>query len=305
MPVAGYPALTDVGAWRGHGLPIPPLLGSGAEPYGGWPTTRRQIAGVGRRAAGARDRRGARGRPARALLRRARGAARAARSRRRESGAVSVQHFVDNVLNPGVAGDVAVPRGGVRRAGRPVPVAVAAPRRRRGAATGRGGARRRPSAAPPSGGSTGPTPSPPRFVRDVVDLVRARPDARSACGRRPPSRARCAPGDGYVVGWKSADDARRLAGLGLRRRRRAGAEAYYLDMAADADWWSPGTSWAGHSLARRRRARSTSPPAGRRRSAPACSASRPACGPSTSTTDRRSRACCSLDWRPSPTRRGP
>ena len=26
---------TEVGAWRGRGLPIPPLLGSGAEPYGG------------------------------------------------------------------------------------------------------------------------------------------------------------------------------------------------------------------------------------------------------------------------------
>ena len=30
VPIDGYPALTDVGAWRGHGLAIPPLLGSGA-----------------------------------------------------------------------------------------------------------------------------------------------------------------------------------------------------------------------------------------------------------------------------------
>jgi len=31
-----YPALTSVGAWRGHGLSIPALLGSGAAPQGGY-----------------------------------------------------------------------------------------------------------------------------------------------------------------------------------------------------------------------------------------------------------------------------
>ena len=36
IPIAAYPALTGVGAWRGHGRPIPPLLGSSAEPTGGW-----------------------------------------------------------------------------------------------------------------------------------------------------------------------------------------------------------------------------------------------------------------------------
>ena len=36
VEIDACPALTSVGAWRGHGLPIPPLLGSGAEVYGGF-----------------------------------------------------------------------------------------------------------------------------------------------------------------------------------------------------------------------------------------------------------------------------
>ena len=33
--VPGYPELAEIAAWRGHGLAIPPLLGSGPRPYGG------------------------------------------------------------------------------------------------------------------------------------------------------------------------------------------------------------------------------------------------------------------------------
>jgi hexosaminidase len=38
VEIDAYPALTSIGAWRGHGLPIPPLLGSGAQTYGGFYT---------------------------------------------------------------------------------------------------------------------------------------------------------------------------------------------------------------------------------------------------------------------------
>jgi hexosaminidase len=38
VEIDAYPALTRIGAWRGHGLPIPPLLGSGAQTYGGFYT---------------------------------------------------------------------------------------------------------------------------------------------------------------------------------------------------------------------------------------------------------------------------
>lgn len=36
LEIDAYPALTTIGAWRGHGLAIPPLLGSGPEPQGGY-----------------------------------------------------------------------------------------------------------------------------------------------------------------------------------------------------------------------------------------------------------------------------
>ncbi len=50
IPIAAYPALTAIGAWRGHGLPIPPQNGSSADAYGGCYThddIRRWIAKAG------------------------------------------------------------------------------------------------------------------------------------------------------------------------------------------------------------------------------------------------------------------
>ncbi|KQV21617.1 beta-N-acetylhexosaminidase [Rhizobium sp. Root1203] len=38
VEIEAYPALTEIGAWRGHGLAVPPLLGSGPERTGGYYT---------------------------------------------------------------------------------------------------------------------------------------------------------------------------------------------------------------------------------------------------------------------------
>ena len=38
VEIDAYPQLTEIGAWRGHGLPIPSLLGSGAQKTGGYYT---------------------------------------------------------------------------------------------------------------------------------------------------------------------------------------------------------------------------------------------------------------------------
>jgi hexosaminidase len=38
VEIDAYPALTEIGAWRGHGLKIPPLLGSGPQVSGGYYT---------------------------------------------------------------------------------------------------------------------------------------------------------------------------------------------------------------------------------------------------------------------------
>lgn len=38
IEINAYPELTQTAAWRGHGLPVPPLLGSGPQPTGGYYT---------------------------------------------------------------------------------------------------------------------------------------------------------------------------------------------------------------------------------------------------------------------------
>ena len=51
IEIDAYPELTEIGAWRGHGLPIPPLLGSGATRTGGYYTKPeiREIVAVAKR----------------------------------------------------------------------------------------------------------------------------------------------------------------------------------------------------------------------------------------------------------------
>ena len=83
-------------------------------------------------------------------------------------------------------------------------------------------------------------------MAEIIELVAH--DDRPAGGGLARGRRSGAlqPGDGYVVGWKSADDCRRLA-AGGHTVVVSPAEVYYLDMAADTAWDSPGTNWAGHS----------------------------------------------------------
>ena len=303
MPVAAYPALTDVGAWRGHGLAIPPLLGSGPAPFGGSYTARR------RSPAGSSGRR----RPASMIVPEvdlpghcfaALAAVPALRDPRRPQRRGQRAVVRRQRAQPGRRRDPAVPRGGRRRARRPVPVAVAARRRRRGArrrvvglagrASGYAADAWRQRVAGHRRGVHG---------RDHRARRGRRRAGRSGCGRRPPSPARCAPGDGYVVGWKSAADCRRLAAAG-HAVVASPAERYYLDMAADPAWDAPGTSWAGHSSLGRRRGLRRRPRGGRRRAGRPRSASRPASGPSTPPTARPSNACCSPASTPSPPRPG-
>jgi hexosaminidase len=234
VPVDGYPALTEVGAWRGDGLPIPPLLGSGSEPYGG-AYTREEIAGWVAAAGEAGvvlvpevDL------PGHCF------AALAAYPDLADpddtSGAVSVQWFVDNVLNPGVAG------------WRPFVEAVfgsladlfPSPWLHAGGDELPPGAWRQSPAAQRAGmDGTG-------FLRDIVELIVSTTGRRIGVWQEAAEAGAVRPDDGYVVGWKSAGDCRRLAADGFQVVA-APAEVYYLDMAADAEWHTPGMSWAGHS----------------------------------------------------------
>jgi hexosaminidase len=241
FPVAGYPALAEVGAWRGYGLAIPPLLGSGPEPYGG-AYTARDIQGWVERA-------------------RALGieivpevdlpghcfAALAAVPELRDpadaSAAASVQHFVDNVLVPGlpstgpfleaVFGALAelFPGPWLHLGGDEVPPGAWA-----GSPAAGAFARER--------GVDGTDAIASAFMADVIRLVRTTTGRRVGVWQEAAESGALRPDDGYVVGWRSSADCRRLAAAGYDVVA-APAEVYYLDMALDGEWASPGASWAG------------------------------------------------------------
>ena len=224
VPVDGYPALTDVGAWRGHDLPIPPLLGSGSEPYGG-AYAREEIIGW----VEAADEAGVvlvpevdvPGHCFAALA-----AVPELADPDDRSGAVSVQWFEDNVLNPSVPG------------WRPFVEAVFGSL-----------ADLFPSPWLHAGGDElplGAVADPAGFLREIVELIVATTGRQVGVWQEAAEAGALGPDDGYVVGWKSAADCRRLAADGFQVVASP-AEVYYLDMAADADWYSPGMSWAGQS----------------------------------------------------------
>jgi hexosaminidase len=241
VPIAAYPALTDVGAWRGHGLPIPALLGSGADPCGGAYTAGdirrwvRRAAELGIELVPEVDL------PGHCFA--ALAAVPDLRDPADTSGAVSVQHFVDNVLVPGlpsttpfleaVFGELAdlFPGPWLHLGGDEVPA---------GAWSGS------PAALHHAGerGLAGTDAIAAAFIADVIGLVRTATGRQVGVWQEAAECGALRPDDGYVVGWKSSADCRRLAAAGYQVVA-APAEVYYLDMASDAEWRSPGASWAG------------------------------------------------------------
>ncbi|MGH9134372.1 MAG: beta-N-acetylhexosaminidase [Ilumatobacteraceae bacterium] len=241
VPIEGYPALTDVGAWRGHGLPIPPLLGSKADPYGG-SYTADEIRGWVERGAALGvvivpevDLPG----HCHAAL----AAVPALRDPDDVTAAHSVQHFVDNSIYPGlpattafveavfgslaamfdspwihVGGDEVAPGAWTRS-----PVVA-------GYAKSRG--------LPGIGAVEG------AFMADLVEAVKRITGRRIGVWQEAAEHGGVEPGDGYVVAWRSSADALTLASDGYDVVVSA-PDAYYLDMALDDSWDSPGMSWAG------------------------------------------------------------
>lgn len=242
LPVPALPALGEIGGRRGHGLPIPPMVGDGAGPTGRAYTTD-EIAGWVARA----DELGVVLVPevdVPAHVHAALVAMPELRDPDDRSQARSVQHFVDNVLVPGnpstepfleavfdavaelfpsspwihIGGDE-VPAGAW--SGSPI---VAALRAEHGLDTTRD--------------------VEAHFHRGLVDLIRRRTGRRVGAWQEAAESGGVAPGDGYVVGWMTVESNRELAAAG-HDVVVAPAQAYYLDMALDTDWTSPGASWAG------------------------------------------------------------
>ncbi|MAT04166.1 MAG: beta-hexosaminidase [Acidimicrobiaceae bacterium] len=242
LPVARYPALAEVGARRGHGLPIPPLLGSGAEPVGR-AYTPDEIARWVERA----DELGVVLVPEIDLpghLHAALTALPELRDPDDTSEATSVQYFEDNVLVPGIdathrfivdvidaVAELFPTSPWIHVGGDEVPDGAWS-----GSPIARAWAR--------SHGMSTTNEIEAAIHREVVDAIRDR-SGRAVGAWEEAARTRGAvPGDGYVVGWQSIDINRELAARGFDVVIAPG-QAYYLDMAEDTAWATPGMSWAG------------------------------------------------------------
>jgi hexosaminidase len=241
VPIAAYPALTEVGAWRGHGLPIPALLGAGPDPSGGAYTAgdiRRWVqraAELGIELVPEIDL------PGHCFA--ALAAVPELRDQGDTTGAVSVQHFVDNVLVPGlpstapfleaVFGELAdlFPGPWLHLGGDEVPAGAWS-----GSPAAEQYARDR--------GVAGTDAIAAAFMTDVIGLVKTATGRQVGVWQEAAECGALHPDDGYVVGWKSSADCRRLAAAGYQVVA-APAEVYYLDMANGGEWRSPGASWAG------------------------------------------------------------
>ncbi len=240
FPVDDYPQLARIGGRRGHGLPIPPLNGSPAAPYGR-AYTDAEIASWVQRA----DALGIVLVPEIDVPGHCHAALQALpnlRDPHDRSYAPSVQRFVDNVLVPGrpatrrfldavfgaladafptspvlhLGGDEVAP-GAWRNS--PAAQRYAADHERRGAAE-----------------------IARAFHDDTVAIIRS-------LGRAPAMWEEAAAtgvdtSGGYAVGWKSGGSAGPLCAAG-HDVVVAAAEAYYLDMAVARDWELPGACWAG------------------------------------------------------------
>lgn len=242
LPVTAHPALGDIGGRRGHGLPIPPLLGSGAEPTGRAYTSD-EIARWVERA----DALGVVLVPEIDLpghLHAALAAMPQLRDPDDTSEATSVQYFEDNVLVPGLPAthrfvvDVVDAVAAlfptspwIHVGGDEVPDGAWS-----GSPIARDWARSR--------GLSTTNEIEAAIHREVVDAIRDRA-GRAVGAWEEAARTRGAvPGDGYVVGWQSIDINRELAARGFDVVIAPG-QVYYLDMAEDTAWDTPGMSWAG------------------------------------------------------------
>jgi hexosaminidase len=239
VPVAAYPALTEIGGVRGHGLAIGPLCGSGAAPHGRAYTP----AEIGRwveRAEGLAvelvPEIDIPGHCHAALV-----AVPELRDPQDRSHVVSVQGFRDNVLVPGPTttrflheafGSLAnlFPNSSVLHVGGDeVP----------------SGAWTESPRATEYGRQHGIEPGPAMAAALIAEAAGAIAAAgRGWAGWQEVAQFDHAVAPAYVVAWTSASAISDVLGTGHRVVAAPG-DAYYLDMAVDDVWSTPGASWAG------------------------------------------------------------
>ena len=242
VEIDAFPELVRTGAWRGHGLPVPPLLGSGPEPEGGSYSKQaiRSIVGLatdfGIEIVPEIDVPG----HCYALLK--------ALPQLRDPGETgtyrSIQGFPNNCLNPAIDETYPILEAVLSELFELFP----STRFHLGA-----------DEVPEDAWSGSPLAQ--ALLRDLggggADRLQAHFLSRLhrfllANGRTAGAWEEAAAGGGigpdgsYLVGWRTAAAARELAAAGYQVVV-APAQAYYLDMANSADWWECGAGWAGFS----------------------------------------------------------
>lgn len=240
FPVPEYPALSAVGGTRGHGLPIPPVCASGAGPYGRAYTAEEIAEWVARADALGVVLVPEVDVPGHCF------AALAALPELRDphdtSGAVSVQGFTDNVLVPGhpatepflravfgALADLFPSSPVIHIGGDEVPAGAW-----QGSPLAQAYADRH--------GLTTSAEIEAQFHRELIQMIRDT-TGRDVAAWEEVGLSGVEPG-AYAVAWTSAEAGARLAGAGHRVVMAPG-QAYYLDMAFDRSFESPGSVWAG------------------------------------------------------------
>jgi len=242
VEIDAYPRLAELGGWRGHGLALPPLLGSGPERTGGVYSKAeiRSLVAEARRW-------GVEIIPeidipghCYALLQ-----ALPELADPGENGLYfSIQHFPNNCLNPAVATTYPALETILGELcdlfpGRWFHV----------------GADEVPSDAWATSplardmrsrvGGDGPAPLQAEFLRRIQGLLR-RSGKVTAAWEEAAHGGGIDRSDCYLVGWTKPEVSRALAAEGYDVVV-APAQAYYLDMANSAEWHEPGAGWAGWS----------------------------------------------------------
>ena len=267
VEIDAYPALTEVGAWRGHGLPIPPLLGSSAARSGGYysKTVVRQIVahadGLGITTVPEIDIPG----HSFALL----AAIPELRDPDETGTYASVQGFPNNCLNPAMPATYRVlgtildelvelfPAKIIHVGADEVPLAAwsgspaaldmlqavggAAARRTHAALVGSTGNLHGADAI--EGSATALLQA--EFLRRLQAMLAARGCVTGGWEEAAHGNV-IDKGSSYLVGWRDVSVSGKLAAQGYDIVVSPG-QAYYLDMSQGLDWSEPGAGWAGWS----------------------------------------------------------
>src|SRR6185312_12923260 len=242
VEIDAYPRLTEIGAWRGLGLPLPPLLGSGPEKSGGFYSkadVKALVARAGRFGIEVIPEIDMPGHCYAMLL------ALPELQDPGENGLYgSIQHFPNNCLNPAVE---AVYPALETILGEMVEL-FPGPRFHLGADEVPAAAWETSPLANQMRDRLGATGAPPlqasllkrmqAFLTSKGKITGAWEEAAHGGGI---DKANC-----YLVGWVNVEGSQKLAAEGYEVVVAPG-QAYYLDMANGPEWHEPGAGWAGWS----------------------------------------------------------